>query len=260
MAEQRRRRFGNIGMRFFSVSASKLDPQLVSVAAEPTPNPETIKFTIDGISHREIVSRGCVELDRHGGIASASTIHLADEAEHIQEALMADSRVLAITLGPDFISVRKRAVFDWDDDFCNSIAETIRSWTATEWSGEPVDECDKDDADDQAEDQSAQDVDEETADIIDHIQMLLDTRIRPTLHADGGDVQYKGFDKSTGVVQLQLYGACTSCPSSTVTMRFGIKNLLKHYIPEVTDVVPFDSDDDGDDRIEKYYGEDGMMR
>ena len=68
-------------------------------------------------------------------------------------------------------------------------------------------------------------------------QCLLETKIRPFVQADGGDVEFHGFAMEGGVVRLKLVGACASCPSSTVTMKFNIKNLLTHYIPEVKDVV-----------------------
>ena len=90
-------------------------------------------------------------------------------------------------------------------------------------------------------------VEDEVDEIVDFIKSLLDTRVRPTLHVDGGDVEFVSFDLDTGVVVLRLYGACTSCPSSTMTMQFGIKNMLMHYIPEVKDVVPAEVDEEDDD-------------
>jgi len=72
----------------------------------------------------------------------------------------------------------------------------------------------------------------------DDIKDLIEERVRPHVQADGGDVEYHGFDFASGIVKLALVGACSSCPSSTVTMRFMIKNLLCHYIPDVKDVEP----------------------
>ena len=72
------------------------------------------------------------------------------------------------------------------------------------------------------------------ADIVAQIKELLETRIRPAVANDGGDIIYRGFDK--GVVYLQMQGACSGCPSSTATLKGGIENLLKHYVPEVVDV------------------------
>ena len=68
------------------------------------------------------------------------------------------------------------------------------------------------------------------------IKELLDTRVRPAVAQDGGDITFHGFDR--GVVYLHMQGACAGCPSSTITLKMGIENLLRHYIPEVTEVRP----------------------
>ena len=65
---------------------------------------------------------------------------------------------------------------------------------------------------------------------------LIDTRVRPAVAQDGGDIIFKGFDGSTGIVSLHLQGSCAGCPSSTMTLRNGIENMLRHYVPEVTAV------------------------
>jgi len=72
--------------------------------------------------------------------------------------------------------------------------------------------------------------------VVDQIKELLDTRVRPAVAQDGGDITFHGFDR--GVVYLHLQGACAGCPSSTMTLKMGIENLLRHYIPEVTEVRP----------------------
>uniref|UniRef100_A0A2P2LN06 NIF system FeS cluster assembly NifU C-terminal domain-containing protein n=1 Tax=Rhizophora mucronata TaxID=61149 RepID=A0A2P2LN06_RHIMU len=68
------------------------------------------------------------------------------------------------------------------------------------------------------------------------IKELLETRIRPTVQEDGGDIEYRGFDEETGVVKLKMQGSCSGCPSSSVTLKSGIQNMLMHYVPEVTGV------------------------
>ena len=73
-------------------------------------------------------------------------------------------------------------------------------------------------------------------DIVVQIKELLDTRVRPAVAQDGGDITFHGFDR--GVVYLHMQGACAGCPSSTLTLKMGIENLLRHYIPEVTEVRP----------------------
>ena len=72
--------------------------------------------------------------------------------------------------------------------------------------------------------------------IVAQIKELLDTRVRPAVAQDGGDITFHGFER--GVVYLHMQGACAGCPSSTLTLKMGIENLLRHYIPEVTEVRP----------------------
>ena len=72
------------------------------------------------------------------------------------------------------------------------------------------------------------------ADIVEQIKELIDTRVRPAVANDGGDIVYRGFDK--GKVYLRMQGACSGCPSSTATLKQGIEQLLRHYVPEVTEV------------------------
>jgi Fe-S cluster biogenesis protein NfuA len=76
----------------------------------------------------------------------------------------------------------------------------------------------------------------EDEEIVGQIKELLDTRVRPAVAQDGGDITFHGFDR--GVVYLHMQGACAGCPSSTMTLKMGIENLLRHYIPEVTEVRP----------------------
>ena len=77
---------------------------------------------------------------------------------------------------------------------------------------------------------------EEDAVVVGQIKELLDSRVRPAVAQDGGDITFYGFER--GVVYLQMQGACAGCPSSTMTLKMGIENLLRHYIPEVTEVRP----------------------
>ena len=74
------------------------------------------------------------------------------------------------------------------------------------------------------------------AEVVEQIKELLDTRVRPAVAQDGGDITFHGFDR--GIVYLHMQGACAGCPSSTLTLKMGIENLLRHYIPEVVEVRP----------------------
>ena len=76
----------------------------------------------------------------------------------------------------------------------------------------------------------------DTAQVVAEIKDLLDTRIRPAVARDGGDILFNRFDPATGVVFLHMRGACSGCPSSSATLRSGVENMLKHYVPEVTGV------------------------
>ena len=81
--------------------------------------------------------------------------------------------------------------------------------------------------------------DEDDSDIVKQIKELLDTRVRPAVAMDGGDIIYNNF--ADGIVYLKMQGACSGCPSSTATLKMGIENMLKHYIPEVQEVRPVDA-------------------
>ena len=82
-------------------------------------------------------------------------------------------------------------------------------------------------------------VDENDTDIVKQIKELLDTRVRPAVAMDGGDIVYDSF--KDGIVYLHMQGACSGCPSSTATLKMGIENMLKHYVPEVQEVRPIDA-------------------
>ncbi|XP_039260908.2 NFU1 iron-sulfur cluster scaffold homolog, mitochondrial-like [Styela clava] len=96
-------------------------------------------------------------------------------------------------------------------------------------------------------------IQEDDDDIVAMVKELLDTRIRPTVMEDGGDIIYKGFNHDTGIVQLKMQGSCSNCPSSTVTLKNGIENMMKFYIPEVKGVeeVRDELDDVSDQQFEK---------
>ncbi|RZO68232.1 MAG: NifU family protein, partial [Parvularculaceae bacterium] len=78
----------------------------------------------------------------------------------------------------------------------------------------------------------------EDREVVEQIIDLIDTRVRPAVAADGGDIVFKHYEPRTGVVFLSLHGSCQGCPSSTYTLKAGIENMLKHYVPEVVKVEP----------------------
>lgn len=130
--------------------------------------------------------------------------------------------VKSVFFGPDFITVTKA---DDDVEWTDIKRHAVESITKFFDSGAPITTGVT-----HHESSHSEDDDE----IVSMIKELLDTRIRPTVQEDGGDVIFKGFDD--GTVKLKLVGSCTGCPSSTVTLKNGIQNMLQFYIPEVDDV------------------------
>jgi Fe-S cluster biogenesis protein NfuA len=134
--------------------------------------------------------------------------------------------VAGVFFGTDFVTVTKAGDVDW-----NHIKPAILGAIMEHFqSGQPVIEGDGAGAAGHAAH------DGPDSDIVNQIKELLDTRVRPAVAQDGGDITFHGFDR--GVVYLHMQGACAGCPSSTLTLKMGIENLLRHYIPEVLEVRP----------------------
>jgi len=181
------------------------------IQTETTPNPATLKF-LPGLS---VMDEGTADYQN------------ADDAENspLAQRLFAVAGVRGVFLGRDFVTITKDEATDWDHAkpaLLGAIMEHFQS-------GQPVIQGD------QAADHGAQHS-EEDAGIVSQIKELLDSRVRPAVAQDGGDITFHGFER--GVVYLQMKGACAGCPSSTMTLKMGIENLLRHYIPEVTEVRP----------------------
>jgi len=132
--------------------------------------------------------------------------------------------VAGVFFGKDFISVTKKEETPWEV-LKPSVFASVEEFFA---SGQPV--CTEDVG---PSDTEILDDDDE---LVATIKELLDTRIRPVVHEDGGDIEYHGFDQDTGIVYLKMKGACASCPSSTATLKYGIENMLQHYVEEVKSV------------------------
>jgi Fe-S cluster biogenesis protein NfuA len=131
--------------------------------------------------------------------------------------------------GPDFITVGKQADEDWAHLKAPILASIMDHFT----SGQPL-FADAGDSEAGGHDEGVYEGD--TAQIVAEIKDLLDTRIRPAVAQDGGDILFNRFDVATGVVWLNMRGACSGCPSSSATLKSGVENMLKHYVPEVTRV------------------------
>jgi Fe-S cluster biogenesis protein NfuA len=186
------------------------------IQTETTPNPEVLKF----LPGREVMGEGVRDF------------RSAEEAQ--DSALAADlfdiEGVTRVFFGPDFITVGKHASVDWPLMKAPIQAAIMDHFT----SGRPLL---ADDAPSASGDEHDDGVYEgETAQIVAEIKELLDTRIRPAVAQDGGDILFNRFDVNTGVVWLNMRGACSGCPSSSATLKAGVENMLKHYVPEVTGV------------------------
>ena len=184
------------------------------IQTEATPNPEVLKF----LPGRDVMGEGTRDFrDAEAGHAS----HLAAE-------LFAIEGVTRVFFGPDFLTVGKAPTHDWSHLKAPILAAIMDHFT----SGGPLFAG----ADDAAGGHDDAVYEGETAQIVAEIKDLLDTRIRPAVAQDGGDILFSRFDDQTGVVYLNMRGACSGCPSSSATLKAGVETMLKHYVPEVTAV------------------------
>jgi len=180
------------------------------IRIQDTPNPNSLKF----LPGCQVLESGTADLP------SLSHAHKSPLARH----LFRIKGVKSIFFGPDFITItRESEEFSWPV-LKPDIFATIMDFFA---SNLPV--MNEEFAE---EDQEFDDEDE----VVLMIKELLDTRIRPTVQEDGGDIIFKGFDPATGIVQLKMQGSCSNCPSSAVTLKSGVENMLQFYVPEVTKV------------------------
>lgn len=182
------------------------------IQTEATPNPEVLKF----LPGREVSPTGAQDF-RNAEEAGASP--LAAE-------LFAIDGVMRVYFGPDFITVGKAPATEWPHIKAPILAAIMDHFV----SGRPIL------AGEGAVVESDAVYDEETAQIVAEIKDLLDTRIRPAVAQDGGDILFDRFEPDSGVVYLHMRGACSGCPSSSATLKSGVENMLRHYVPEVTRV------------------------
>ncbi len=182
------------------------------IETEQTPNPETIKF----LPGRTLLEKGNAEF---------VSIEEAERYSPLAFRLLALGGIKQVFIGSDFVSVTKDETWDWEVLKSAILTSLLQHFTFEE----PVlhDSYFK-------KDKKKKDVSPEDAQIIDQIQELLDERIRPAVAMDGGDIEFDDF--SNGVLYLRMRGACAGCPSSSMTLKSGIENMMKHYIPEVQEV------------------------
>ncbi|MCR9114016.1 MAG: NifU family protein [Rhodobacteraceae bacterium] len=181
------------------------------IQTESTPNPATLKF----LPGQTVLEAGTADFPSAEG---AENSPLAERIFKVQG-------VSGVFLGNDFVTVTKTEETEWDHVKPAILGAIMEHFT----SGQPV-MLGEVAASGHAEH------DGENSEIVGQIKELLDTRVRPAVAQDGGDITFHGFER--GVVYLHMQGACAGCPSSTITLKMGIENLLRHYIPEVTEVRP----------------------
>ncbi|MGH7089199.1 MAG: NifU family protein [Stellaceae bacterium] len=175
------------------------------IETEQTPNPATLKF----LPGRTVMAAG--------------TANFADPDDCVRSPLarrlFALPGVTGVFLGADFVSVSKDEATDWYRLKPAVLGAVMEHFT----SGEPsfVGEAAHDGAEDDDE-------------VVSQIKELLETRVRPAVAQDGGDIIFHRFED--GIVYLHMQGSCSGCPSSTATLKAGIENMLRHYVPEVTEV------------------------
>jgi Fe-S cluster biogenesis protein NfuA len=174
------------------------------VQTEATPNPNSIKF----LPGKIVSNSGPIEVTRKDEINN-----------ELIKNLLSVNGVEGIFLGKDFISINKHDDFSWDD-IKHIVISLINDFYAT--GKEFV--IDKND----------NEITEDLKDIEKKIVKILEQKIRPAVAKDGGDIKFKEF--KNGIVKVQLQGSCSGCPSSTMTLKQGVQNLLRHYIPEVKEV------------------------
>ena len=181
------------------------------IQTEATPNPSTLKF----LPGRTVLATGTADFpdaEKAGDSPLAQRIFAVDGVD-------------GVFFGPDFISVAKGDV-EWAHVKPAILGAIMEHFT----SGDPVMSSDA------ASDSGHAEHNGPDGEIVGQIKELLDTRVRPAVAQDGGDITFHGFEK--GIVYLSMRGACAGCPSSTMTLKMGIENLLRHYIPDVTEVRP----------------------
>ncbi len=178
------------------------------IQTEETPNPVTLKF----LPGRTVLESGTADFPSADSAAGKSPL---------AQSLFNVDGVAGVFFGQDFVTVTKSAEAEWAIIKPAILGAIMEHFAA----GRPVML--------EHTDNSSQASDDDDP-VVGQIKELLDTRIRPAVAMDGGDIQFHGFER--GVVYLTMQGACAGCPSSTATLKAGIENMLRHYIPEVSEV------------------------
>ena len=186
------------------------------IQTESTPNPRTLKF----LPGRDVLGQGSREY---------ASVEAADGSP-LALALFDIDGVERVYLGSDFLTITKSEGIEWPHLKPHVLAAIMDHFT----SGKPV----LGDASAPADVTDEADIayEGEAADIVKELKEIIDARVRPAVARDGGDITFHSWDHEHGVVRLNMRGSCAGCPSSTVTLKQGIENMLRHYVPEVNRV------------------------
>lgn len=198
------------------------------IQTQPTPNPHSLMF----MPGQKVLESGTKEFQNaRAGMASP-----------LAKRLFAVDGVTAVFFGSEFITVTKQEDASWatlKPLLFSAIMDHYASGAAIV----------TDEATQAASDTAIHEDDDE---VVAMIKELLETRIRPAVQEDGGDITYRAFDADTGVVTVKMMGACSGCPSSTITLKSGIENMLMHYIPEVKGVVEAGPDEGEEAGLDEF--------
>jgi Fe-S cluster biogenesis protein NfuA len=183
------------------------------IQTESTPNPRTLKF----LPGRDVLGQGSREF----------AAEEAAEGSPLAMALFAVDGVERVYLGGDFVTITKAEEIEWPHLKPHVLAAIMDHFTSgrpvLSDAGAPADETDKADIAYEGE----------AADIVKELKEIIEARVRPAVARDGGDITFHSWDHAEGIVRLNMRGSCAGCPSSTLTLKQGIENMLRHYVPEV---------------------------
>ena len=185
------------------------------IQTEQTPNPQTLKF----LPGKVVMENGTAFFQN------------SEEGSNspFAKRLFGVEGVEGVFFGSDFITITKTQNIDWQVMKPLILGSIMDHYNSGE---ETIIKSDK-------KDNNSLESKDSDNDIVKQIKELLDTRVRPAVAMDGGDIIYHSFEE--GIVYLHMQGACSGCPSSTATLKMGIENMLKHYVPEVQEVRPIDA-------------------
>ena len=183
------------------------------IQTEDTPNPDTLKF----LPGKTLLNEGTLEFKTKKDAVS----------NNLATILFEEKNVKSVFIGKDFLTITKKKTVDWDSIKPKILSKILEFFAL----GESIDTIDNYKPEEKEPQYSKKDLQ-----IVEQIKKLIEERVKPAVAQDGGDISFVKFD--SGKVFLELRGACSGCPSSTMTLKSGIENMLKYYVPEVKAVEP----------------------